>query len=103
VKIAFLPVPMTKPELSEVIVDFYNSKAWFNALNITIISADDGTVSYIVPSTSGETKYNVRYLGCGDEGVALWNCDCPAAQRGENCKHALLVSQIDILFSYPEQ
>ena len=44
---------------------------------------------YDVLSDSGNV-YHITYAGSGDadpEYVALWECDCPAAQHGQTCKH----------------
>lgn len=49
---------------------------------------------YQVQSSNGRDWYTVRYCGSGDadpEYVALWECDCPAGQRGRHCKHMDLV------------
>ena len=42
-----------------------------------------------VKSASGGI-YQITYAGSGDadpEFISLWQCNCPAAQRGRECKH----------------
>jgi len=53
---------------------------------------------FAVFSASGQ-QYEIRYAGSGDadpEYVALWECNCPAAAHGKNCKHlaAFLASRL---------
>ena len=48
---------------------------------------------YAVESDSGN-QYTITYVGSGDadpDYVALWECDCPAAQNGRDCKHLAAV------------
>lgn len=43
----------------------------------------------VVPSESQPgVTYTVRFVGRGDaDEVLLWECNCPAARHGRNCKH----------------
>jgi len=45
-----------------------------------------GENKYAVTGSTGN-MYTVSYVGCGDCGEGLWECDCPAGKHGRNCKH----------------
>ena len=53
-----------------------------------IVCIDPGA-RFAVFSASGQ-QYEIRYSGSGDadpDYVALWECNCPAGQHGQTCKH----------------
>ena len=51
--------------------------------------------AYAVHSNSGN-DYTVRFVGRPDnnDGVTLWECDCPAGQHGRDCKHLAAVVEL---------
>jgi hypothetical protein len=47
---------------------------------------------FIVPSSKGSATYEVRFVRRVAEEASLWNCTCPAASHGRDCRHVELVS-----------
>ena len=47
----------------------------------------DGEHAYRVQSSSGNGEYVVHFVGRGDCGEILWECNCLAGQHGRECKH----------------
>ena len=64
-----------------------------NGYKIIDIDNDEGREQYRVIKPNG-TEYIVTYMGCGDgdENVNLWECNCPAGQRGKMCKHVRMAA-----------
>jgi len=63
-----------------------------DGLGITMVSPTE----FLVPSSRGDRRYRVRYIGTGDvPEVNLWECDCPAARfRAKTCRHVRLIGSL---------
>jgi len=53
------------------------------------VTYEDGDEVFLVPSSRGDTHYRVRggHAEHGASEAVVWRCDCPAGQRGRECKH----------------
>jgi hypothetical protein len=60
-------------------------KHFFRRNNMELIANDNG--SYTVKSDSGHTYTVTHRSPYLEEDVHIWNCNCPAAQHGKDCKH----------------
>ena len=57
--------------------------------NKSVIRVVEAGAKFEVKSASGST-YQISYAGSGDgdpEYIGLWQCNCPAGQHGQECKH----------------
>ena len=52
---------------------------------------DDSWNRWSVTSSDGKRQYRVTFEGRGDSDESLWECDCPARNSCDTCKHLRLV------------